>query len=546
MQSIAFASQFARDIGVNKIVLRGGTYRIEAPIKPYANQQFLAYPGEQPIISGGILITNWQVHSGDIVKAPRMHGYRQLYVNGVKAPLNRSTVNKTLHWWDVEGISIEETLRTTGRVLAISKADYEVAGSPGTGAILVVQADWADYYLPISSVSIVGSKALVAFTPEATAACFDSPYPYNHSPYSYHIENIASPLAAGSWNYDGQWVYYRLKSGELLSSIDAVAPLADTLVKVTANNVTFDGVEFSHSNWFWQKGKVNFQGDAQIYLDESDPSIPAAIEVSYAQNFQVTRCRLTQMGGNGVRLGAGSVNAVVRGNVFKGIAGGPVVLHSLRRKAPQAGTQPGSIPIYLTDYLPNPPVADECKGHVISNNLLQDFATEYYGSCGIFGAYFKDCTISNNWLDDPPYTGISFSWGWSNVQNGCSNITIQGNRINRPVWRMSDGAGIYSVGYAAGSIISQNFFNEIAGNSFSFRDVAFPIYLDSGSDGITVNDNKYANMSPINGVSGVSGGVHDLIAPILNKGGAANFVTEPVEGVATTEGLQPHWSTLRR
>jgi hypothetical protein len=199
-----------------------------------------------------------------------------------------------------------------------------------------------------------------------------------------------------------------------------------------------------------------------------------------------------------------------------------------------------------------PATVDECKNHTIVNNYFNNFANEYYGCCGIFGSYIKGCNIVNNWLNNPPYTGISVGWGWSNAVSGCSNVNIQYNRINRPVWLMSDGAAIYLLGYAAGTNVERNHATQIEGNSTAFRKVNFVVYIDTGGFGITVNHNSYSALSPINGTSGVSGGTEDLIAPELNKGLTDNSVVVPVgegspnhAGIVAAAGIESHWGILR-
>lgn len=536
-QSVGWATQMAAKMQVKTLVLRGGRYPVGNTIYPPAGLSYRAYRDEVPVISGGRVVSPASV-AGDIVRFPRRSPSRQLYIDGRKAPLSRSQFYKLLHWWDVPGIDPAERLRTTGRVIAINTSDYQAAGSPGLGSVMVVQKDWADVYLPVSGATTTGSKTFISFTPAIERVAFEAAFPFKYDLQSYHFENISSPLAPGSWYWDANFNYYRLAQNETATGIVAIVPEASTLLDVSSSDVSFEGITFAETNWFPRLGKHTFQADSQIYIDDSDPSIAAAVRCSAAQ-MRTRRCRFTRLGGNGIGLGRGCDSPAIEGNDFDGLAGGGITVAGQTFKDSQFSVD-------LVSYAQNPASASEVRNVLIKNNRFRNFAQEFYGSTAIFCAYVRNYEISNNRIDPGPYTAISVGWGWSTAPTYHQNGSIFNNSIFSPGSLMTDGGAIYTLGAAPGSQISANIIDGIAASSFPARRVNAAIYLDSGSQGFAGNSGFYANLSPID-----SGG--DLVAPIIsNAQPGDNALVAPLpdtdpgwDSALALSGPQNHWSNLR-
>ncbi len=108
-----------QDMTGNVIVyLRGGTYELEEPLVFQAHDSgqngyrvmYTAYPGENPVITGGERISGWIPVGNGVYKAST-NGlqFRQLYVNGqpgirARTP-NEGNFNR-LHHWDESDRSI--------------------------------------------------------------------------------------------------------------------------------------------------------------------------------------------------------------------------------------------------------------------------------------------------------------------------------------------------------------------------------------------------------------------------------------------------------
>jgi hypothetical protein len=552
-RSIAFAIDYAKAAGIERITLRGGTYAVSAALSPRAGQTIRAYRDEKPIISGGVLVSGWAV-TGDptVIRAPRTHPYRQLYINGLKAILNRSAIGKTMHWWDVDGIPDDEIARQTGRGITVRTVDYQSAGSPGAGSIFVLQRDWADNYLPVLSATTTAEKTFIKFTPEAEKACFDLLNPRKHNPYSYHFENTPN-LAEGCWRYDSNWIYYRLRAGETINSITAIAPFAETLIDVQSSDVSLEGLTFVHTNWFPELGKATFQADSQLYLGPKDPSLRAAVTARNCNNLQIRKCRFQKIGGNGLELGRGTSGALVEGNAFNGIAGGGLVMFGPRVKNPQYTAEHPELAVYLVDYVPTPPLADQCRNIEIRNNYFTNFAEEYYGSSAIFGAYINTYTIENNEIGTAPSYQITLGWGWRNLETCHANAQVKNNRLFNPFRRLTDGGAIYTLGAAPGSVISGNYCTGISANEDAWRAVCFLVYLDAGSKFWTVFGNVHGGLVAITGAGGGSNNPASRVDALfinvpLGDNNATESIPDTDPNAVTTialAGISKHLYTIR-
>ncbi|MEK8107729.1 hypothetical protein NKG94_26820 [Micromonospora sp. M12] len=84
------------------VYLRGGTYPVTSTVEFGASDSgnngfrvaYAAYPGETPVLDGGVQVTGWSQHSGNIWKAPldRANKLRALYVNDKRAFMASKTI----------------------------------------------------------------------------------------------------------------------------------------------------------------------------------------------------------------------------------------------------------------------------------------------------------------------------------------------------------------------------------------------------------------------------------------------------------------------
>ena len=112
------------DIIVN---LRGGNYAVTAPVEFSAADSggngfkiiYRAYKKEIPVISGGILVTNWTRESGNIFKATLASDkkLRGLFVNGRRAAMTQRDFKGQGSWGEFVVNGDEPWAETPGKTL---------------------------------------------------------------------------------------------------------------------------------------------------------------------------------------------------------------------------------------------------------------------------------------------------------------------------------------------------------------------------------------------------------------------------------------------
>lgn len=124
------------------------------------------------------------------------------------------------------------------------------------------------------------------------------------------------------------------------------------------------------------------------------------------------------------------------------------------------------------------------KNTSIINNYVTRVADYYWSSPAICGYYTENTEISNNHIENIPYSGISLGWGWDLAEDSTTakNNKILNNRIIDVMKECYDGGAIYTLGQQPNSYICGNYINKSLLPYGS-------IYLDGGTTGYTVSDN---------------------------------------------------------
>lgn len=489
LRTLARVQQMVRDRQAEQptaitVYLRGGTYRLQQPLQFDTRDVagdlpviYRAFQTERPIISGGRLITGWQALGQGVYRAPAgKQPFRQFYVNGrpgIRARTPNLDQYQRLKRWD-----------TTQRQVIVHTQDLPAVSFP-SNAEMVIQRAWNQSRLRIANVQMKGDEAaIVAQSPERDRA-FEQAFPYKDANQAYHWENAREFLdAPGEWFYDApqQQVYYKLRPGETVEQIEAIAPQLETLMTIQGEanqpvkQLAFCGMTFQHTTWYApnQSGYIGTQAGIP---HESEPAA-AAIVVRYARQIHLERNHLENLGGMGLLLSQGTQNTVVNANVFRAIADNAISV---------------GIPIVDTN---NP--ADRIADHIISNNYITQVGTDYFGSVGIFASYASGLRIEHNEITQLPYSGISVGWGWTDQQTSLGNNLIRYNHIHRVSQLLFDSGAIYTLSKQPGTVISHNYIHDIMPSPWvptgPAKNWLSGIYLDQGSSLMRVEDNVIRNV----------------------------------------------------
>jgi len=459
------------------VFLRGGTYELQKPFvlgpldsgrAPY-DVIYEAYPGETPVLSGGIVIRGWSLAD------PQRHIWkttvdssldtRQLYVNGVRAVRARSAAGLAGAFRSADGYSTTDQSIATWR----NPGDIE----------FVFQAKWTEMRCGVAQVA--GNRITMK------QPCFRNstvrPSLGVTADRPTYIENAYELLdEPGEWYLDrpGHTLYYIPRAGEDLARATVVAPRLELLLGAVGtptapvHNIRFSGLTFAYATWLRPNGNDGFsETQANFTLtgtswpsDGNWTKTPANVTVRSASHVAFTCNAFIHLGGAGLTFEHGSHDNVIARNVFTDISANGIQLGDVDQ--------------------PFPAPDRSATDNEISNNVIHDLPKEYHGGVGIWVGYASNTLIAHNELYDLPYTGISNGWGWG-IPSYAGRNRIVHNVVHHHVQLLTDGGGIYTNGVQGTSLSTGT---RIEGNVvYDQPNPPGAIYLDDGSRFVTVTNN---------------------------------------------------------
>ena len=463
--------------GPVEVLVRGGMYFLKAPFvltpadsgTAEAPITYGAYGDENPILSGGRPIHGWKKGSGPLwtvelpeVKAGRWY-FRQLFINGRRATRARQPN--------------QGYLRVAGLVDAKPGARWNEGVdrfrfAPGdihpwrdlSNTEVVVFHSWNTSRVRIAEVN--EREAIVRFTGRTIFR------PLAWDPEQrYYVENARELLdAPGEWYLDrqtGVLTYWPLE-GEDMTTAECIAPVLTELVRFQGDPdrsrfveyVRLVGLSFQHADW--TLGPQGY-GDPQAAV-----TIPAAVMADGVCHGLIRRCEIAHVGRYGLWLRRGCKHNRIEQNHIHDLGAGGVRL--------------GEAHMAKTDVA-------ESSDNRIANNYIHDGGHVYAAGVGFWLAHASHNVFEHNEIHSFDYSGISLGWNWGEQPTRTLHNTIQFNHVHH-VMRgvLSDGAGIYTLGTQTGTAIRNNLFHDVW--PYMGRPaMAWGIYFDQGSNGLTVENN---------------------------------------------------------
>jgi len=514
MATIGAALRKAREMrrlgsGPVTILVRGGEYVLREPLFVRQEDSGVTIEGMGEVtISGGVTVSGWKKGPGGIWEADapvvggRVLGFRQLWVNGVKAVRAREEGMPR-----ILGVDKKEQVMwvPAGKVMPSKVGQLE----------MVIHQMWAIAVLRVKTIEKVGDRWGLRFWEPEGHIEFEHPWPApvmdsahkQNGNSAYYLTNAIEFLdQPGEWYEDvtkGK-VYYYPRAGEDMRAVAVVAPSLTTLMQVQGTidrpvkDVCFRGIGFSYSTWMRpsEQGHVPLQAGMYL-LDAYKLKIPGtpdkkglenqawigrpsgAVEVSYASGVRFEGCTFSHLASTGLDFVRGTSSDSVSRCVFRDIGG--------------TGIQMGvySDPAFET-HLPYAPADDRevCHDEYIGNNLVMDVTNEDWGCVGISAGYVHDVRIEHNEVNEVSYSGICVGWGWTRTVNCMKNNKIIGNYVHHYAKHMYDVGGIYTLSAQPGTLIAENCIDSIYHPEYAHDPKHwFYFYFDEGSSYITIRDN---------------------------------------------------------
>ncbi|WP_258319043.1 right-handed parallel beta-helix repeat-containing protein [Streptomyces griseorubiginosus] len=495
----ARAPRMTSDLVVN---LRGGTYRLKAPLRLseaagdsgrgghrviYQAYGYGTPRQERVSLSGGRRISGWRPDQ-------RLRGFwrtqvgsletRQLYVGGRRATrlagkgVGFPGTLKATRTGYVTTSSVPRTWRNPGDIEFVYRAGYlegrcGVAGVSAGARRTAIRMDQPCWSL---AQQLYGGTELL----EAPTSVENSP---------------SFARKSGSWYLDrsrpGHHVLlYLPRPGEDMHRATVVAPVLESLVTGNGHpgrplhDIGFRGLTFAYATWRAPSEPAGFASAWSMYLrpgrggDAKALTVPGTVRFRTAERIAFEGNRFIHLGAQALELSENSSYNVVDGNVITDVSDGGILM--------------GVVP---------PDEKGTNRGNRISNNWIHHVGVEYRAASGIWDSATRETTLAHNQVNDVPYSGI-LSGPADDLRGIMRRNHILGNRVFATNRLLADGGGIYLRGeqgtsFADGAVISGN-----AVTDSKYGEWNVGIYTDDSTNWVTVDRNTvYDYVASVGGCS---------------------------------------------
>lgn len=484
--------QSARLSGPVTVWLREGHYYQTEPVvftpEDSAPVTYAAYPGEQPIVDGGVRITGWREETvGGIVMwvadvpggTEGNHYFRQLFASGERRM--RTRLPKQGFYWmkDVPGTEIHHEGMTSDLfagtdTFVCAEGDIDASWRNMNDVDIVAVHYWIEERMPVQSFNastgeVKSSRKSMFVLKDDVAKRYAK----------YYVENVFEALTEpGQWYLDrtAGKVYYIPLPGEAMEETELVACSAHQLLKLAGKPeeekyveyVSFKGLTFAHTDWVQPKGggeRFELPGIDFAAAPQAAFHIPGVIHMRGARYCSIEDCRIERIGWYGIELSEGCTSNRIVGNTIADLGAGGIKL--------DGSDASGSVLL-------------RTGSNRITDNHIHAGGRIFHSACGILSVHSPDNIISHNHIHDLYYTGISCGWVWGYGENVSKNNKIEKNHIHDiGHGLLSDMGGIYTLGIQPGTVIRGNLIHDIEKCNYG----GWAIYPDEGSSHLIIENN---------------------------------------------------------
>ena len=466
------------------VYLKGGTYRFDAPLVfdgVKKNITVTSLPGETAVITNACPVAEWT----------------ECTVNGVRA-FSAPAKGKRISALFSENGKLEVARLPESGYYSIDRPD--LSDTKGEGNDLASNGFYADDLKKApSNLCDVTVEILHQWVSEVEKpVSFDeSTGLFKLARYSgrpmeagdrYFLQNVLESLdKPGEWCFDSaaDKIYYIPFEGESAESLVLYASAEALLMDIeNSSGITFENIRFADTGWEYANDKylnMNIHTrlrDHEVSSVQAAVDVRGAIDVVHSDNIHFKNCDFENIGVHAIRFFTGAKSCSADSCYFGNIGASAVYIGGSFLFGESASNSRDDLAENIT----------------VKNCEIEKYGRQFFGACGIVLTYCDGAELANNEIHDGNYTGISTGFTWLFFDNPTGNIAIKDNLIYN-ISTLSDLGGIYMLGVQQGTVVSGNVVHDCACYDGEGGYAGNGIYLDSGCEFMTVENNLVFNCS---------------------------------------------------